>query len=106
MKRRGFLACALALPPFTPSCAPPPCKNRKKSPVTVPLPLIFQEGDGRSYVRDGRLHTPIGDKMQRAIESVLTSNPNLRPDLKRTVAFDLRQADGKPWGSPGPVRLP
>jgi hypothetical protein len=44
--------------------------------------------------------------MQRAIESVLTSNPNLRPDLKRTVAFDLRQADGKPWGSPGPVRLP
>lgn len=103
MKRRAFLVGAIALPFITLVRATP---FNKRQRVLVSLPLLFQEGDARSYVLDGRVHTPIGDKMQRAIESVLKANPNLSPDLKRPVAFDLRKQNGKPWGKPGAVRLP
>jgi hypothetical protein len=44
--------------------------------------------------------------MQRAIDSVMAANPNLRPDLKRRVSFDLLTAEGKSWGQPGAIKFP
>ncbi len=102
MKRRVFLASALALP----FLALLKVRSGKVRRVQVTFPLIFREGDARSYVREGRLQTPIGDKMQRAVKSVLASNPQLSPDMTRKVSFDLRKDNGEPWGRPGAVTLP
>lgn len=105
MNRRAFIAGAFTLP-FLPDVKVASVSKRRPRRVQMTLPLIFQEGDARSYFRDGRLHTPIGDKMRQAIDSILTANPHLSPDLKRKVSFELRRADGKPWGKPGAVTLP
>lgn len=102
MKRRAFIASALALPFLTVLKVHSTSVRR----VQVTFPLIFKEGDARSFVKDGRLQTPIGDKMQRAVASVLAANPRLSPDLTRKVSFDLRKGNGEPWGRPGTVTLP
>jgi hypothetical protein len=43
--------------------------------------------------------------MKMAVDAVLKANPQLKPDLTRTVSFDLRRGDGQPWGRPGAVKL-
>ncbi len=106
MNRRAFLSGAVALPFIAVISVVPFSKARQSKRVRMTLPLIFQEGDVSSYFRDGRLHTPIGDKMKQAIDSILAANPHLTPDMKRRVSFDLRMANGKPWGQPGAVKLP
>lgn len=102
MKRRELLASALALPFL--SMAPVAVIASPKH-VRVTFPLIFHEGDCRTYMESGRLQTIIGDKLKMAVEAVLKANPQLSPDLSKQVSFYLRQADGKPWGRPGAVTI-
>jgi len=102
MKRRELLASALALPFLAMA---PVAIARSPKHVRVTFPLIFQEGDCRTYLKDGRLHTIIGDKFKMAVEAVLKANPQLSPDLSQQVRFYLRQADGSPWGRPGPTTV-
>jgi hypothetical protein len=103
MKRRAFLASAIAVPFLGTAAGNAQARTAKR--VRVTFPLLFQAGDGQLYDRDGQLGTRIGDKMKMAVDAVLAANPQLTPDLTRKVSFDLRQSDGTPWGRPGAVKL-
>jgi hypothetical protein len=103
MKRRVFIAGALALPFLA---TPKIVEARTAQRVRVTFPLLFQPGDGQTYQSQGQLRTPIGDKMEQAVQAVLAANPHLRYDLSQKVSFDLQDSKGRPWGPPGRVKLP
>lgn len=93
MKRRELLISALALPFLV---GAPLAQAHSPKLVRVTFPLIFQPGDGFSI---------IGNKLKMAVNAVLAANPKLSPHLDRQVSFWMLQADGRPWGSPTPVKI-